>query len=317
VKIVVLDGYTLNPGDLSWEGLQALAQCTLYDRSTQAEVISRAQGHEIVISNKVVITREMIEQLPQLKFIAVSATGYNIIDIEAAREHGIAVSNVPIYGTRSVAQMVLAHLLNLTQRVAEHAEGVRAGRWAASDDFCYWDYPLIELDGQTLGIIGYGRIGQATAQLARAFGMRVVAYSRTPRSGIDGVDFVDLETLLRTSDVVSLHCPLTPETEKLLNRERLALMKSTAYLINTSRGPLIDEAALAEALNAGQLAGAGLDVLSVEPPPAEHPLYTAKNCYITPHIAWATHAARERLLQLTVENVAAFLQGRPQNVVNS
>ena len=317
MKIVVLDGYTLNPGDLSWEGLQALAQCTLYDRSTQAEVISRAQGHEIVISNKVVITREMIEQLPQLKFIAVSATGYNIIDIEAAREHGIAVSNVPIYGTRSVAQMVLAHLLNLTQRVAEHAEGVRAGRWAASDDFCYWDYPLIELDGQTLGIIGYGRIGQATAQLARAFGMRVVAYSRTPRSGIDGVDFVDLETLLRTSDVVSLHCPLTPETEKLLNRERLALMKSTAYLINTSRGPLIDEAALAEALNAGQLAGAGLDVLSVEPPPAEHPLYTAKNCYITPHIAWATHAARERLLQLTVENVAAFLQGRPQNVVNS
>lgn len=316
MKIVVLDGYTLNPGDLHWDALQTLAECTIYDRSTPEEVVERAQGHEIVISNKVAITREMIEQLPQLKFIAVTATGYNIIDTAAAREHGIPVSNVPIYGTRSVAQMVFAHVLNLTQRVAEHAAGVRQGRWAASDDFCYWDYPLIELDGLTLGIIGYGRIGQATAELGRALGMRVVANSRTPRPSIAGVDFVDLETLLRTSDVVSLHCPLTPETEGLLNRERLALMKPTAYLINTSRGPLLDEAALTEALNAGQIAGAGLDVLSVEPPPAEHPLYTAQNCYITPHIAWATHAARARLLAYAVENVAAFLQGQPQNVVN-
>lgn len=314
MKLVVLDGHTLNPGDLSWEGLRALVDCDIHDRCWTSEVAPRAKDAELVLTNKVAIPRATLEQLPKLKFIGVTATGYNMVDVAAASERGVVVSNVPIYGTRSVSQMVFAHLLNLTQRVAEHAQTVRDGRWAASPDFCYWDWPLIELEGLTLGVVGYGRIGQAVAELARAFGMRVLAHSRSKRSA-EGVEFADLETLLRTSDVVSLHCPLTPETEKIIDRERLALMKPTAFLINTSRGALIDEDALADALNAGRLAGAGLDVLSHEPPPAAHPLYAAKNCYVTPHIAWATRAARARLLQATLDNVAAFLAGRPRNRV--
>jgi glycerate dehydrogenase len=314
-KIVVLDGHTLNPGDLSWEHLRALGECQIYDRSSNQEVVPRAEGSEIVLTNKTAVSREHIQQLPGLRYIGVLATGYNIVDVAAAAERNIPVCNVPTYGTGSVAQMTFALLLELTQRVGHHAQTVREGRWTASPDFCYWDYPLVELEGLTLGIVGYGRIGQAVAKLARAFGMRVCAHSRTS-APTSGVDFLALDDLFRISDVVSLHCPLTPETRYLVNAERLALMKSSAFLLNTSRGPLVDESALATALNAGRIAGAGLDVLSVEPPPGGNPLFTAKNCYVTPHIAWATRAARSRLMSTAVENVKAFLGGAPRNVVN-
>lgn len=317
MRIVVLDGHTLNPGDLSWDGLEALGACEIYDRTPPDEVVGRAKDAEIVLTNKTVLSREVIEQLPKLKYIGVLATGYNIVDTQAARQRNIPVTNVPTYGTRSVAQMVFAHLLNLTQHVAHHAQTVVDGRWTAGDDFCYWDYPLVELAGQTMGVVGFGRIGQATAQLAGAFGMKVLATdTAVPPAVPEGVEIVGLDTLLRRSDVVSLHCPLTPETQELVNRDRLAMMKTSAFLINTSRGPLVDEQALAEALNSGRLAGAGLDVLSIEPPVPENPLLAAKNCFVTPHIAWATKAARERLLGTVVENLKAFLAHRPQNVVN-
>ena len=317
-KIIVLDGHTLNPGDLSWERLQNLGDCEVFDRTSPDQVIERAGKAEIVVVNKALLPGDVISEMPTLRFIAVSATGYNVIDIEAARGRGITVSNVPVYGTRSVAQMVFAHLLNLTQRVGEHSDAVRTGRWASSVDWCFWDYPLLTLENATIGIVGFGRIGQATARLASAFGMRVLAATRTQESllGHDDVEFTDLDMLFQNSDVVSLHCPLTPDTEGLVTRERLAMMKSTAYLINTSRGALVDEEALAEALNAGRLAGAGLDVVRVEPPVGDNPLFRARNCYVTPHIGWATHAARSRLLNATIDNVAAFLDGHPQNVVN-
>jgi glycerate dehydrogenase len=317
MRIVVLDGYTLNPGDLSWADLEALGPCTVYDRTAAEEVVSRAQDADIVLSNKTVLSRRIIAQLPRLKYIGVIATGYNVVDTQAARERNIVVTNVPTYGTPSVAQMVFAHLLNLAQRVGHHAQSVAAGRWCASRDWCYWDYPLVELASLTMGIIGFGRIGRATAELARASGMKVLAYDTAVPSRVPaGVEFVELEQIFRSSDVLSLHCPLTPQTKELVNRQRLAMMKPSAYLINTSRGPLIDEAALAEALNSGRLAGAGLDVLSVEPPGPDHPLLSARNCYITPHIAWATKAARERLLGAILANIRAYLAGRPQNVVN-
>jgi glycerate dehydrogenase len=315
-SIVVVDGYCLNPGDLSWQGLEALGECTIHDRTPSELMGERIRDADVVLTNKVPLRRELLSEQKRLKYIGVTATGYNIVDVDAARELGIVVTNVPTYGTASVAQMVIAHLLNLTQRVGDHAEAVREGRWASSADWCFWDFPLLELAEMTLGIVGYGRIGQETARLARAFGMRVIAHNRSPITTSGDVRQVDLETLLGESDVVSLHCPLTPETSRMMNRERLALMKSTAFLINTSRGALVDEAALAEALNSGRLAGAGLDVLDVEPPREDNPLYRAKNCYITPHIAWATRQARQRLLDLGVENVEAFLAGRARNVVN-
>jgi len=321
MNIVVIDGFTLNPGDLSWAALERLGKCTIYDRSSPKEIMARAADAEIVVTNKAVLSRDQIFALRKLKYIGVTATGYNIVDVAAARERGILVCNVPAYGTRSVAQMTLALLLELTQRVGHHAETVRDGRWSKSPDFCYWDFPLVELDGLTMGIVGFGRIGRAVADLARAFGMRIVAGSRDGRPSIPptpdpDVEFVDLDTLFTRSDVVSLHCPLTPETKHLVNAQRLALMKPSAFLLNTSRGPLVDETALAEALNTGGIAGAGLDVLSVEPPPPDHPLYHAKNCFITPHIAWATRAARSRLLDASIANIAAFLRGKPTNVVN-
>jgi glycerate dehydrogenase len=316
MQIIVLDGVTLNPGDLSWDGLQALGPCEVYDRTPQNEVVARAQGAAIVLTNKTELDRETIARLPQLKYIGVLATGYNCVDAVAARQAGVAVTNVPTYGTRSVAEMVFAHLFEFTRHVSEHAQTARIGRWTRSGEFCYWDYPLIELDGLTLGIVGYGRIGRATARLGQAFGMKVQACDAMPIPAADGVAAVDLDTLFSSSDVVSLHCPLTPETDRMVDRRRLERMKPSAYLINTSRGGLIDEAALAEALNAGRIAGAGLDVLTVEPPPPDHPLLTARNCCVTPHIAWATRAARSRLLDTAVENVRAFLAGRPQNVVN-
>ena len=316
-KIVVLDGYTLNPGDLSWKDLEALGQCTFYERTGPGEILSRAEGAEIVLTNKTVLSSDVIEKLPALKYVGVLATGYNIVDVEAASDRGVIVTNVPAYGTQSVAQLVFAHLLNLTHQVGHHAETVRNGRWVSSVDFCYWDTPLIELAGLTMGIIGFGRIGQTTAKLASAFGMKVVAYDIVqPASIPEGCEFVGLEDVLRRSDVISLHCPLTDQTEKIVNEQRLALMKKTAFLINTSRGPLVDEQALADALNSGRIAGAGLDVLSSEPPKKDNPLLQAENCFITPHIAWATRSARERLLKVVVDNVAAFLSGKPRNVVN-
>jgi len=315
VKIVVIDGATLNPGDLSWAALEQLGKCAIYPRSSSDEIVPRCADAEIVLTNKAVISRKHIFGLPKLRYIGVTATGVNIVDTVAARERGIPVCNVPAYGTRSVAQMTLALLLELTQHVGHHAQTVREGRWTASPDFCYWDYPLIELDRLTLGIVGYGRIGQAVADLARAFGMRVIAANRS-RPATAAVELVTLDELFSQADVISLHCPLTPETKHLVNAERLAKMKPSAFLLNTSRGPLIDELALAEALNSDKIAGAGLDVLAVEPPPKTNPLLSAKNCLITPHIAWATRAARARLLDQSVANVDSFLRGHPINVVN-
>jgi glycerate dehydrogenase len=316
MQIVVLDGYTLNPGDLSWAPLEALAPTTIYDHTPPDQTVARARDAQIVLTNKTVLSRDVIDQLPQLRYIGVLATGYNVVDLDAARRQNIPVTNVPNYATTSVVQSVFAHLLNLTLHVADHGRGVSAGRWTQNRDFCYWDFPLVELAGRTMGIVGFGRIGRATADVARAFGMNVLAYDPMPQTNTQDVRFVDVDDLFRQSDVVSLHCPLTPATNKLVNAERLALMKPSAYLINTGRGPLVDEVALAEALNAGRLAGAGLDVLSVEPPPADNPLLTARNCCLTPHIAWATVAARQRLLDIAVDNVRAFLAGQPQNVVN-
>jgi glycerate dehydrogenase len=317
MQIVVLDGYTLNPGDLSWAALKGLGDCRIFDRSRPDEVVPRVEGAEILLTNKVVLSREIIEQLPRLRYIGVLATGHNIVDGQAARQRGIPVSNVPTYGTQSVAQMVFAHLLNLTQHVAHHAGTVAEGRWTACEDFCYWDRPLVELAGLTMGIVGLGRIGRATAELALAFGMKVLAYDpHLPGKVPEGVELVELDAIFARSDVISLHCPMTPETERLVDRDRLARMKPSAVLINTSRGPLVDELALAEALSSGSIAGAGLDVLSIEPPPPDNPLLGAANCFVTPHIAWATKAARQRLLRTVVDNVRAFLAGSPQNVVN-
>ena len=317
MNIVVLDGYTLNPGDLTWKDLEALGQCTVYDRTPPEETVPRAKDAEIVLTNKTLLFSDVIKQLPKLKYIGVLATGYNVVDVEAAGNLGIPVTNVPAYSTHSVAQMVFAHLLNLTQHVGHHAQTVRSQRWTSNPDFCYWDMPLIELVGLTMGIIGFGRIGKAAAKLAQVFGMIVIAYDVVSPSGMpEGCQFVGLEDVFRSSDVVSLHCPLTPQTKNLVNKQRLALMKKTAFLINISRGPLVDEQALAQALNNERIAGAGLDVLSSEPPEKDNPLLKARNCFITPHIAWATRSARERLLKVVVDNVAAFLAGKPQNVVN-
>ena len=321
MNIVVLDGYTLNPGDLSWEGLERLGSCEVFDRTPAAQVVERAKEADIVLTNKTVLDREIIGKLPRLRYIGVLATGYNVVDLEAAREHGAAVTNVPAYSTASVAQMVFALLLELSSQVGHHADQVRRGRWSQSPDFCFWEKPLIELEGRTLGIVGFGQIGRRVARLAEGFGMHVLAQTRNPdryKGNLQNarIEFVELVELLRRSDVVSLHCPLTSETEGLIDAERLALMKPTAFLINTGRGPLVDETALAAALNAKRLGGAGLDVLSQEPPPADNPLLNAENCIITPHVAWATRESRERLMTAAVDNVRAFLEGKPKNVVS-
>lgn len=317
MKIVVLDAYTLNPGDLSWEDLQALGPCEIYDRTSPDQVPDRMADAHIVLTNKALVTRAAIEQSAQLKYIGVLATGYNIVDVAAATERGIPVANVPTYGSRSVAQHVFAHVLNFAHHIEHHARSVGEGRWSASPDFCYWDYPLIELAGKTMGIVGFGRIGRATAELALAFGMNVVAHDPAPPADMPpDIRLAALEDVFRESDFLSLHCPLTPQTERVVNAQRLALMKPTAVLINTGRGPLVDEQALAAALSEGRIAAAGLDVLATEPPPRDNPLLTARNCVITPHIAWATKEARGRLMQIVVDNVNAFLDGRPQNVVN-
>ena len=317
MKIVILDGHTLNPGDLSWEGLSKFGELKAYERTPPELVAERCAEAEIIITNKAIVTRETINSLPALRYIGVTATGVNIVDCKAATERSIPVTNVPGYGPRSVAQMTFAHILNFTQQTAHHANEVSKGRWSNCPDFCFTDFPLVELDGLVLGILGYGDIGKESARIGRAFGMEVIAHSRSLTESIPGeVEAVDLSELFVRSDVLSLHCPLTPETEKVVNAESLASMKASAFLINTGRGPLVDEQALANALNAGKLAGAGLDVLSTEPPPADNPLIGAKNCIVTPHIAWATLAARKRLLDITVANLKAFLEGVPKNIVN-
>jgi len=317
MKIVVLDGYALNPGDLNWEALEALGDCTVHDRTAPEEVVPRAAGAEVLLTNKTVLSSDMFDKLPDCRYVGVLATGYNVVDVGTAAEKGIIVTNVPTYASRSVAQMVFAHVLNLTQHVGHHARTVTDGRWAGSPDFCYWDYPLVELAGKTMGVIGLGRIGRATAELARAFGMDVIAYDKyADISEADLCTPVALDELFERGDVVSLHCPLTDETERIVNAERLKLMKPTAFLVNTSRGPLVDEAALADALNGGLLAGAGLDVLCIEPPVADNPLSAARNCYLTPHIAWATREARARLMAVATDNVKAFLDGEARNVVS-
>ena len=315
--IVVLDGRTLNPGDLSWDGFRAFGDVDLYESTPPELVVQHSADAEIILTNKVVIDAATIDQLPKLRLIAVTATGYDIIDVDGAAERGIPVCNVPTYGTQSVAQMVYAHLLEFTQHVAHHVQTVKEGQWSESEDFCYWDYPLIELMDLTMGIVGYGRIGRNVAALAVAFGMKVLAYDAfVQNSGDPNVTMTDLGTLFSRSDVVTLHTPLTPETEDLVDARLLGKMKKTAFLINTSRGPVINEADLLVALREGWIAGAGLDVLEVEPPAKDNPLFALDNCHVTPHISWATRSARARLMQTTVDNVAAFLAGRPQNVVN-
>lgn len=316
MKIVVLDGYTANPGDLSWEELTALGQCTIYDRTTPDEVLERAAGAEVILTNKVVITAAHLAALPELKYIGVLATGYNVVDVAAARERGIIVTNIPAYSTPSVGQMVFAHILNIAQQVQHHSDEVHKGRWVNSQDFCFRDTPLIELLGKKIGLIGLGQTGYNTARIAIGFGMKVWAYTSKSRLQLPPeIKKMEMDQLFHECDIVSLHCPLTDDTRELVNARRLALMKPTAMLINTGRGPLVNEQDLADALNSGKLYAAGLDVLSTEPPRADNPLLTAKNCYITPHIAWASTAARERLLKIAAENVKAYTQGKPINVV--
>jgi glycerate dehydrogenase len=310
-RLVVLDGHTSNPGDLSWAPLEALGELTVHARTAPAQVAARIAAADVVLTNKTQLSADQLEQAPQLRGIAVLATGHDIVDAAAAGRRGLPVCNVPEYGTASVAQAVFALLLELSNHTGGLAAGVRQGRWSACPDFCYWDAPLLELAGLRFGVVGHGRIGAAVARIARAFGMEVLSHRHSP-----GPEDIDLDTLLTASDVVSLHCPLTPQTRGLINADRLARMKPGALLINTGRGPLIDEDALTAALASGRLGGAGLDVLSVEPPAADHPLLRAPNCLITPHVAWASRAARERLIAASAANVAAILAGRPIHVVN-
>ena len=318
MKIVVLDGHTLNPGDLSWEGLQKLGDLTVYERTAPQEILERAKKADILFTNKTPLGEDLLTKLPDVKFIGVLATGYNIINTEVAKKQGIIVSNVPGYSTASVVQLTFALLLELTLHVQRHSDSARDGKWARSVDFCFWDYPLIELAGKTIGIIGFGSIGEKVADVATAFGMKVIGSKRhhTDQSHRKNFKWAEIPELLAQSDVVSIHCPLLPETQGLINKENLTLMKPSAFLLNTSRGPIVIDHDLADALNTGVIAGAGIDVLSKEPPAAGNPLFSAKNCLITPHIAWATKEARTRLMAITVQNLTAFLDGKPVNVVN-
>ena len=312
MKIVVLDGYAANPGDLSWEAFEQLGELTVYDRTAPQDVPARLEGAVMALTNKTVLTRELMANAKDLKYVGVLATGYNVVDVAAAKELGITVCNIPAYSTDSVAQMVFALLLEICQHVGDHSRAVHAGRWTASKDFCFWDSPLMELAGKTMGIVGYGRIGRKVAEIARCFGMKVVAWTRTPRDP----ECVSLDELLQVSDVISLHCPLFPQTQNLINKESIAKMKDGVILINTARGPVINDADLAEALKSGKVYAAACDVASVEPIPADNPLLGLENMIFTPHIAWATHEARARLMDIAVENIKAFLAGDPINVVS-
>jgi glycerate dehydrogenase len=317
MKIVVLDGYSLNPGDLTWDGLRRFGQVEVFDRTPAGEVVSRAAGAEIALVNKTRMPAEVLAQLPDLKYIGVLATGYDPVDVDAARSQGIVVTNIPTYGTASVAQFVFALLLELCHHVGLHADAVRNGEWSSSPDWSFWKTPLVELAGKTMGIVGFGRIGRQTARIADAMDMRVIAHDtvQSNRPDYEGFRWAPVENLLAASDVVSLHAPLAPGTEGMIGSEALARMKPTAFLINTSRGGLVVDRELADALNSGRIAGAGLDVLSIEPPAEDNPLLSARNCLVTPHMAWATHEARQRLMEIAVANVAAFMAGKPDNVI--
>jgi len=317
MKIVYTDAHTLNPGDLDWTPIQSLGDVTLYDRTRPDELLDRVKDAQLVLVNKVKLTRETLSQLPNLRYIGVTATGYDIIDVAAARQQGIIVTNVKGYSTDSVAQLTFALLLELTHRAGRHSDSVQSGEWAASPDFSYWKSPLVELAGKTLGLVGYGDIGRRVASIGKAFGMNVLVHRRSTKAEPrENISLVDRETLFRQSDVVSLHCPATADTIGFVNRALLSRMKQTAWLLNTSRGSLLNEADVADALNTGLIAGAGLDVLAIEPPVPNNPLITAKNCIITPHIAWASFEARQRLMHLVADNIRAFLAGSPINTVS-
>ncbi len=316
-KIVILDGYTENPGDLSWAGFAALGELVVYDRTAPGDVVRRIGNAEIAYTNKTLLTRDVLLACPNLRFIGVLATGYNVVDVAAAKEKGILVANIPAYSTFAVSQFVFALLLEICHRVQRHSDAVYEGRWTASPDFCFWDFPLMELSGKTMGIVGFGRIGQATARIANALGMKVLAYSRSEtEEGRALAKYVSLPELYAKADVISLHCPLTDETRGMINLGSISKMKDGVILINTGRGPLIAEHDLAEALNSGKVYAAGVDVVSEEPIKADNPLLRAKNCLITPHIAWAPKESRQRLMDIAVDNLQKFLGGNPVNIVN-
>jgi len=317
MKIVNLDGYTTNPGDLSWNGISSYGELITYDRTSPEQVVERAKDADILLINKTVITKEMLLKMPKLKYVGLQSTGYNIIDGAAARELGITVSNIPAYSTNAVAQLVFAFILEITNKVGMHSDSVHNDEWTNCPDFCYWKAPLTELDGKTIGIIGFGSIGKRVTKIAKAFGLNVLVYTPHPKPDeYSEVTFVSKDELFKKSDIITCHCPLTPETTGLINEETISKMKKSAILINTSRGPVVDDTALAKALNDGRIQAAGLDVLTTEPPKADNPLLSAKNCFITPHIAWAGFETRARLLRILEENLKAFLDGHPQNVVN-
>lgn len=318
MKIVVLDSFALNPGDLSWDWLEKLGECEIHHRTPKDKILERCKGAEIILTNKTPLTAETLEKLPDLKYIALLSTGYNIVDCEYAKSRGIPVSNIPAYSTNAVAQLTFSLILEITNAVGLHSESVKSGDWSACPDFCYWKTPLTELCGKTLGIVGFGQIGQAVADIAEAFKMNVVAVSghETDQSHRKNFKWVDVETLATQSDIISFHCPLTEKTIGLVNKDFIGKCKDGAIIINTSRGPVVNDKDLADALNNGNLLGAGLDVLTVEPPKPDNPLLSAKNCFITPHIAWAGFETRERLMNILKENVTAYLNGNPQNVVN-
>ncbi len=318
MKIVVLDGYTLNPGDISWSGLEKHGELTVYDRTPADKIVERIGNAEIIFTNKTPLTRETFDRCPAIKFVGVLATGYNVVDTEYAKSRGIPVTNIPTYGTAAVAQFAFALLLELCHHVGTHSDSVHKGEWTKCPDFCYWNYPLVELAGKTFGIIGFGRIGQAAARIAQALGMKVLAHDQFFDSKLenDGLKYVQLDELFAQSDVISLHCPLFPSTQGIINKTNIAKMKDGVMLVNTSRGPLVVEQDLAEALNSGKVAGAALDVVSTEPIGSDNVLLSAKNCIITPHIAWAPRESRSRLMNIAVDNLAAFLSGSPVNVVN-
>ena len=321
MKIVVLDGYTLNPGDLSWDKLKALGDCTIYDRTSlaeESEIIERIGDAEIIITNKTPITKKVLDACKSIKYVGVLATGYNVVDIEIAKSKNIVVTNIPTYGTNSVAQFAIALLLEICHHIGHHNKAVHEGRWENNSDWCFWDYPLIELAGKTIGIIGYGRIGQTTGKLAKALGMNVIAFDAMKEIGteLDGTPFVELDELFKNSDVIALHCPLFPSTQGIINKENIAKMKDGVIIINNSRGPLIVEKDLREALDSGKVYAAGLDVVSTEPIKGDNPLLGAKNCIITPHISWAPKESRQRLMDIAIDNVKAFLKGNPINSVD-
>ena len=318
MKIVVLDSFALNPGDLSWDWLETLGECEIHHRTPKEKILERCKGAEIILTNKTPLTAETLEKLPDLKYIALLSTGYNIVDCDYTKSRGIPVSNIPAYSTNAVAQLTFSLILEVTNAVGLHSESVKSGDWSACPDFCYWKTPLTELCGKTLGIVGFGQIGQAVADIAEAFKMNVIAVSghETDQSHRKNFKWVDMETLATQSDIISFHCPLTEKTTGLVNKDFIGKCKDGAIIINTSRGPVVIDKDLADALNNGKLRGAGLDVLTVEPPKPDNPLLSAKNCFITPHIAWAGFETRERLMNILKENVTAYLNGNPQNVVN-